>query len=336
MKNLPNRRERDEIDVLAKQLKDLEENLKIKDQRNKLTIERLKKQVAEAKDKNQELTEERNTVFLAVKGYQYKEERKQEVPKYSGETTEEGEGEQEVDTNQEVKNNNTKTEDDNPIQNKFKNINFYNPIEEKDDSQNVVDLNNMSHSPQFGSRKVDFIDNNLQNPLVQHNNYIKPSFGQPDPDPDSEEEHENYQSEENNEPEEEEKSDEPDDEEIDDCDPSQYDMQFLPRYHNNDDANKRVVQENISNDGKIVRWYANSKKEVIFRKGVRKEIFPDGYTIVYFKNKDIKQTYPDGKVVYYFDEARTTQTTELDGVHIYKFYNGQIEKHFPEGSKEIR
>lgn len=333
MKNLPNRREREEIDNLAKQLKDLEENLKIKDQRNKLTIERLKKQLTEAKEKNQELVEERNTVFLAVKGFQYKEEHKQEAPNYGGDTVEEAEGEQEDDTNEDDRYSNTKVKDSNPAQNKFKNVNFYHPVDERDDSQNIVDLNNMSHSPQFGSRKADFIDNNFKNTAVQHNNYTKPSFGQPD----SEEEQEEYQSEEQNEQEdEEEKSDKPEDEELDDLNPSQYDMQFLPRYHNNDDANKRVVQENISNDGKIVRWYANSKKEVIFRKGVRKEIFPDGYTIVYFKNKDIKQTYPDGKVVYYFDEARTTQTTELDGVHIYKFYNGQIEKHFPDGSKEIR
>lgn len=49
---MPNRKEREEIDGLTKQLKKLEEEVKIKDQRNKLTIERLKKQIAEAKEKN--------------------------------------------------------------------------------------------------------------------------------------------------------------------------------------------------------------------------------------------------------------------------------------------
>jgi len=78
------------------------------------------------------------------------------------------------------------------------------------------------------------------------------------------------------------------------------------------------------------------RRRLFSNKGVRKEIFPDGYIIVYFKNKDIKQTYPDGRIVYYFDEARTTQTTDTEGVHIYKFHNGQIEKHYPDGSKEIR
>jgi len=32
----------------------------------------------------------------------------------------------------------------------------------------------------------------------------------------------------------------------------------------------------------------------------------------------------------------TTQTTEINGIHIYKFHNNQIEKHFPDGTKEIR
>jgi len=40
---------------------------------------------------------------------------------------------------------------------------------------------------------------------------------------------------------------------------------------------------------------------------VKKEIWPDGYMIVYFNNKDIKQTFPnETKVVYYFAEADTT------------------------------
>ena len=34
--------------------------------------------------------------------------------------------------------------------------------------------------------------------------------------------------------------------------------------------------------------FANGKKEVIFSNGVRRETFPDGYTIVYFNNNDVK------------------------------------------------
>ena len=58
----------------------------------------------------------------------------------------------------------------------------------------------------------------------------------------------------------------------------------------------------------------SGKKEVIFSNGVRRETFPDGYTIVFFNNHDIKQTYPDQKIVYYFAEAKTTQTTYADGL----------------------
>ena len=73
-----------------------------------------------------------------------------------------------------------------------------------------------------------------------------------------------------------------------------------------------------------------------FQRGVRKEIFPDGYTVVYFMNDDIKQTYPDGKVVYYFASTKTTQTTLPDQNNVYKFDNGQIETHFVDGTKEIQ
>lgn len=43
--------------------------------------------------------------------------------------------------------------------------------------------------------------------------------------------------------------------------------------------------------------------------------------IVYFANEDVKQTFPDGKVVYYFADARTTQTTFMDGLQVFKFAN---------------
>jgi centromere protein J len=39
--------------------------------------------------------------------------------------------------------------------------------------------------------------------------------------------------------------------------------------------------------------------------------------------------------VYYFAEAKTTQTTFPDGLQVFKFANNQVEKHFPDGTKEI-
>lgn len=112
-------------------------------------------------------------------------------------------------------------------------------------------------------------------------------------------------------------------------------MKFPLEYHNQNSQNLKVVEQSIGHDGKIQRIYENGKKEVIFSNGVKREVFPDGYTIVYFNNNDIKQTYSDQKVVYYFAEAKTTQSTFPDNLQVFKFSNGQIEKHFPDGTKEI-
>ena len=85
-----------------------------------------------------------------------------------------------------------------------------------------------------------------------------------------------------------------------------YGLKYPKQYHAKSAANSKVVDQYVGHDGKIQRVYASGKKEVIFNNGVKRESFPDGYTIVYFNNQDIKQTYPDGKVVYYFAEAKTT------------------------------
>jgi centromere protein J len=40
--------------------------------------------------------------------------------------------------------------------------------------------------------------------------------------------------------------------------------------------------------------------------------------------------------VYFFAEAKTTQTAFPDGMQVFKFSNKQIEKHYTDGTKEIR
>lgn len=326
MKNLPNRREREEIEALTKQLKDLEENMKMKEQRNRLTTERLKKQVTEAKERYEELTEERDNIYLAVKGVKY------EGAKQEFEEPDENAKEQPDDNTKEQPDDYADTSPNNIQQ---PGINFYQPPDNQnnddEEEKNEVDLNDMSHSPQFGIRQENvFSKVNANFPNHHENNFMEPN-SEGNGDENVSEEPANNTEEDVNEEEE-----QIGEEEELDLDPTRYDLKFPEEYHNNSDENRRIIQENISNDGKVVRWFANKKKEIIFRKGVRKEIFPDGYTVVYFKNRDIKQTYPDGKVVYYFDEARTTQTTETNGIHIFKFDNGQIEKHFPDGTKQIK
>ena len=93
--------------------------------------------------------------------------------------------------------------------------------------------------------------------------------------------------------------------------------------------------KSLNSEGKIINLYSNNKLEVLFKSGVKKEIFEDGYQIVYFTNGDLKQIFPDGKIIYYFKESKVTQTTFNNGTQIFKFDNGQIEKHYSDGSKQI-
>jgi centromere protein J len=111
--------------------------------------------------------------------------------------------------------------------------------------------------------------------------------------------------------------------------------EFFKRYAKSSNQHSKLIEQNVSQDGKIQRTYANGKKEVQFHNGVKRESFPDGYTIVNFTNNDIKQTLPDGTVIYYFAEAQTCQTTLPTGQHIYKFATNQIEFHNIDGTKEI-
>ncbi|CAI2380996.1 unnamed protein product [Moneuplotes crassus] len=116
----------------------------------------------------------------------------------------------------------------------------------------------------------------------------------------------------------------------------EYCLYLPPEYHNDKEWNDDIKKQLRSKDGKIQTIYTSGKIEVIFpHNKVTKQIFPDGYTIVYFLNKDVKQKFPDGKQVYYFAEVETTQTTFPDGLQVFRFNNGQIEKHFKDGTKEI-
>ena len=116
-------------------------------------------------------------------------------------------------------------------------------------------------------------------------------------------------------------------------DDENYNFSFPEKYHSTINENKII--KSASNEGKTINIYSNNKKEVIFQSGVRKEIFDDGYQIVYFINGDIKQIFPNEKIVYFFNEAKTVQITYKSGLQVFKFNNGQIEKHFLDGSKQI-
>lgn len=90
-------------------------------------------------------------------------------------------------------------------------------------------------------------------------------------------------------------------------------------------------------DGKVERVCPDGSREILFTNGTRKQISSDGQTIIVsFFNGDIKQILPDGRVVYYYADAQTTHTTYADGLQIFQFANGQVEKHYIDGTKEIQ
>ena len=113
-----------------------------------------------------------------------------------------------------------------------------------------------------------------------------------------------------------------------------YDFVIPEIYRKNNDAE---LINSVEQDGKKINIYDNHKKEIIFKSGVRKEIFMDGHQLVHFPNGDMKQKFvgKEEKVIYYYNETSTVQTTYKNGLNIFKFSNGQIEKHYPDGSKFI-
>lgn len=72
-------------------------------------------------------------------------------------------------------------------------------------------------------------------------------------------------------------------------DDSSYDFILPETYHPKSNNRPKLFKSEKLNTGVIVNYYENEKREFIFPSGNRKEIFSDGYQIMYFYNKDIKQ-----------------------------------------------
>ncbi|GAB1608454.1 hypothetical protein Ahia01_001129600 [Argonauta hians] len=100
---------------------------------------------------------------------------------------------------------------------------------------------------------------------------------------------------------------------------------------------KGVAVENIQHpDGKTEKVYRNGARELVFPNGTRKEMSADGqHVVLHFFNGDIKQITPDKTVIYYYAESETIVTTYPDGLEVLEFPTGQVEKLYPNGSQEI-
>ena len=89
-------------------------------------------------------------------------------------------------------------------------------------------------------------------------------------------------------------------------------------------ANKKVeyIYENV----KLV-WYPN---------GTLKENYSNGKQVVYFANGDKKTILQDGSTLYWYAQPDILHTTFPNGLEVYEFSNGQIEKRHIDGTFEIR
>ena len=124
---------------------------------------------------------------------------------------------------------------------------------------------------------------------------------------------------------------------IDSDNDENYDLVFPPKYHSPSNKNLKIINISYPGNGKTITEYENHKKVISFGKiGLKKEIYPDGYQINYFKNKDIKQIFPNGKEVYFYSKNNSISIKLPNGTKIVKFQNGQIEKYMPDGSKVIK
>jgi centromere protein J len=102
-----------------------------------------------------------------------------------------------------------------------------------------------------------------------------------------------------------------------------------------EDVAGELISEQTHADGRIDRTFPDGKREAVFPSGLRKTVWPDGSALVHFPNGDVKETSKTGVVVYRYYSTGCVQTTHPDGTEILEFTSGQIEKHFPDGAKEI-
>ncbi|XP_050353467.1 centromere protein J [Nymphalis io] len=79
-------------------------------------------------------------------------------------------------------------------------------------------------------------------------------------------------------------------------------------------------------------------RELRFPNGNVKMLSADGkYSKFLYYNGDIKENfYNEGRIKYFYAATKTFHTTHPDGLEILEFPDGQVEKHYKDGSSEIK
>ena len=83
---------------------------------------------------------------------------------------------------------------------------------------------------------------------------------------------------------------------------NELDLTYPEKYKENKEYTPIVTKQQFDKDGKIIRLFDTGKKEILFTNGTKKQIYPDGYTLVNYQNGDIKQIIPNYKETYFYNK----------------------------------
>ena len=106
---------------------------------------------------------------------------------------------------------------------------------------------------------------------------------------------------------------------------NELDLTYPEKYKENKEYSPIVTKQQFDKDGKIIRLFDTGKKEILFTNGTKKQIYPDGYTLVNYQNGDIKQIIPNYKETYFYNKEQILQVKFSDGTTYIKYKDGKIE-----------
>lgn len=102
----------------------------------------------------------------------------------------------------------------------------------------------------------------------------------------------------------------------------------IPQKYILDTTKVKLIKNGIIK-GLFVKVYENKVIDIINKHGTTKRIFPDEFQISFYNNKDIKLRYKN-KDEFCFYHVNQTEEFRFPskGIIVYKFKNGQFEKHY--------
>lgn len=103
--------------------------------------------------------------------------------------------------------------------------------------------------------------------------------------------------------------------------------------------NYRLLKGNqvkVSKKNELIKEKDSEKQEFLYPNGTKRVVYSNGFSVVYYSNKDVKEDFPDGRQVYFFAAQETVQTIYPGGLKEVKFKNGQEEVFYPNGIREVK